>query len=155
MLDLRSTYVNGQWEAFLTYRIEQENPRLYPDEEALASTEWPPCNIVSDRLRPSECLAQAPAIQGVRVSIEDCYNTSSPDRMTQEGRVFTDFYVSPMGCSASTRFREKRSCLHRPNGPTITRQDREGGMCGDGHQFAPLSCLSAQNSRWPIIFGGS
>jgi len=41
MLDLRSTYVNGQWEAFQSYRIEQETLRLYPDQQALASIDWP------------------------------------------------------------------------------------------------------------------
>jgi hypothetical protein len=30
MLDVRSTYVNGDWDAFMAYRIEQETQRLYP-----------------------------------------------------------------------------------------------------------------------------
>lgn len=30
MLDLRSTYVNGDWEAYQAYRITQETARLYP-----------------------------------------------------------------------------------------------------------------------------
>jgi len=42
MLDLRSTYVNGQWEDFQNYRIEQENLRLYPHQEALECIDWPP-----------------------------------------------------------------------------------------------------------------
>jgi hypothetical protein len=41
MLDLRSTYINGQWEDFQEYRIEQENLRLYPHPEALERVEWP------------------------------------------------------------------------------------------------------------------
>jgi hypothetical protein len=30
MLDVRSTYLNGDWATFITYRIEQETQRLYP-----------------------------------------------------------------------------------------------------------------------------
>ena len=41
MLDLRSTYINSQWEDFQEYRIEQENLRLYPHPEALERVEWP------------------------------------------------------------------------------------------------------------------
>jgi len=41
MLDLRTTYVNGQWEEFQKYRIEQENLRLYPNPQALETVEWP------------------------------------------------------------------------------------------------------------------
>jgi hypothetical protein len=41
MLDLRTTSVNGQWEAFQEYRIEQETLRLYPHQEALEKVEWP------------------------------------------------------------------------------------------------------------------
>jgi len=41
MLDLRTTYVNGHWEAFQEYRIEQETLRLYPHPEALTTVEWP------------------------------------------------------------------------------------------------------------------
>ncbi len=41
MLDLRSTYINGQWEDFQEYRIEQENLRLYPHRGALERVEWP------------------------------------------------------------------------------------------------------------------
>jgi len=41
MLDLRSTYVNGQWETFQSYRIEQETLRLYPDQGALECVKWP------------------------------------------------------------------------------------------------------------------
>jgi hypothetical protein len=28
MLDVRSTYLNGDWDAFMTYRIDQETQRL-------------------------------------------------------------------------------------------------------------------------------
>ncbi|MGB2984639.1 MAG: ISKra4 family transposase [Phycisphaerae bacterium] len=41
MLDLRSTYVNGQWEEFQNYRITQENLRLYPHQAAMQCVDWP------------------------------------------------------------------------------------------------------------------
>ena len=41
MLDLRSTYINDQWEEYQEYRINQENLRLYPHKEALQRIEWP------------------------------------------------------------------------------------------------------------------
>jgi hypothetical protein len=41
MLDLRTTYVNGQWEQFQDYRIEQETLRLYPHQTALENVPWP------------------------------------------------------------------------------------------------------------------
>lgn len=31
MLDLRTTYLNGQWEAYQTYRIDREREMLYPE----------------------------------------------------------------------------------------------------------------------------
>ena len=36
MLDLRSVWISGQWEAFQTYRIEQETERLYPHRDLVA-----------------------------------------------------------------------------------------------------------------------
>jgi hypothetical protein len=30
MLDVRSTYVNGDWEEYQAYRIRRETQRLYP-----------------------------------------------------------------------------------------------------------------------------
>ena len=33
MLDLRTTYINGHWEHFQNYRVEQERQRLYPDPQ--------------------------------------------------------------------------------------------------------------------------
>jgi hypothetical protein len=33
MLDMRSTYLNGDWDDFMRYRIEQETQRLYPHRE--------------------------------------------------------------------------------------------------------------------------
>jgi hypothetical protein len=33
MLELRTIYTNGDWKAFQTYRIEQENKRLYPHSQ--------------------------------------------------------------------------------------------------------------------------
>ncbi len=41
MLDLRSTYVNGQWVEFQNYRIAQENLRLYPHQVAMQCADWP------------------------------------------------------------------------------------------------------------------
>ena len=29
MLDLRATYLNGEWDAFWSYHVEQEDERLY------------------------------------------------------------------------------------------------------------------------------
>ena len=33
MLDMRSTYLNGDWDDFMRYRIAQETQRLYPHRE--------------------------------------------------------------------------------------------------------------------------
>lgn len=44
MLDLRSTALNGDWEAFTHYRIEQETHRLYPHRQLVENgdeSEWP------------------------------------------------------------------------------------------------------------------
>ena len=41
MLDLRTTYINEQWDEFQNYRIDQANQRLYPDSDALEAVEWP------------------------------------------------------------------------------------------------------------------
>lgn len=40
MLDLRSTYVNGDWEAYQAFRIERECERLYPHRELALGTNW-------------------------------------------------------------------------------------------------------------------
>lgn len=39
MLDLRATYINGDWDAFQRYRIEQERRRLYP-YHSLVHRKW-------------------------------------------------------------------------------------------------------------------
>jgi hypothetical protein len=39
MLDLRTVYLNGDWEAFQEYRIHQEEERLYPDRDWIQA-EW-------------------------------------------------------------------------------------------------------------------
>ena len=39
MLDVRSTYLNGDWDAFMAYRIEQETQRLYPHRKLDAPIE--------------------------------------------------------------------------------------------------------------------
>jgi hypothetical protein len=36
MLDMRSTYVNGDWEEYQAYRIERETRRLYPHRQLVA-----------------------------------------------------------------------------------------------------------------------
>lgn len=41
MLDLRCVWLNGQWEDFTQYRIEQENERLYPYAEQFKKNESP------------------------------------------------------------------------------------------------------------------
>ncbi|MDJ0892637.1 MAG: ISKra4 family transposase [Gammaproteobacteria bacterium] len=41
MLDLRSTYLNGDWDKFTTFRIKRETARLYPHRELLDGNEWP------------------------------------------------------------------------------------------------------------------
>ena len=41
MLELRTLYTNGDWDAFQTYRIERENTRLYPHAEVLEQIPWP------------------------------------------------------------------------------------------------------------------
>jgi hypothetical protein len=40
MLDVRSEYLNGDWEAFQQYRIERETERLYPQRQLLDTVEW-------------------------------------------------------------------------------------------------------------------
>lgn len=41
MLDLRTTYVNGQWDDFQHYRIDQATQRQYPHSDALEAVAWP------------------------------------------------------------------------------------------------------------------
>ena len=40
MLDLRSTYINGQWSDFQAYRIRREHQRLYPQHRVLENLTW-------------------------------------------------------------------------------------------------------------------
>jgi hypothetical protein len=40
MLDVRSEYLNGDWDAFHSHRIEAETQRLYPHRHALETIEW-------------------------------------------------------------------------------------------------------------------
>jgi hypothetical protein len=40
MLDVRSEYLNGDWQAFHRHRIEAETQRLYPHRQALENREW-------------------------------------------------------------------------------------------------------------------
>lgn len=40
MLDLRSTYVNGDWDEYQQYRIDREREQLYPYRELVAGPQW-------------------------------------------------------------------------------------------------------------------
>lgn len=40
MLDLRSTYLNGDWDEFTAFRIKRETERLYPHRDRLDTTPW-------------------------------------------------------------------------------------------------------------------
>lgn len=40
MLDLRSTYLNGDWDELTAFRIKRETERLYPDRDRLDTTPW-------------------------------------------------------------------------------------------------------------------
>ncbi len=41
MLDVRSEYLNGDWEAFQAFRIDDETRRLYPHRRILHDFTWP------------------------------------------------------------------------------------------------------------------
>jgi hypothetical protein len=41
LLRLRCVARNGEWEAFLRYRIRQETARLYPHAELIEHAAWP------------------------------------------------------------------------------------------------------------------
>jgi hypothetical protein len=41
LLRLRCVALNGEWEAFLQYRIQQETARLYPHADLVDQAEWP------------------------------------------------------------------------------------------------------------------
>jgi hypothetical protein len=41
MLELRSTALNGDWDAFMGYRRERETERLYPHRHTLETVSWP------------------------------------------------------------------------------------------------------------------
>ena len=41
MLDVRSEFLNGDWEAFQRFRINRETERLYPHRALLDHVEWP------------------------------------------------------------------------------------------------------------------
>ena len=38
MLDVRSTYVNGDWEEYQAFRIDRETNRLYPHRHLVEGT---------------------------------------------------------------------------------------------------------------------
>lgn len=41
MLDVRSEFLNGDWTAFQSHRIERETQRMYPHRQVLKGIEWP------------------------------------------------------------------------------------------------------------------
>jgi hypothetical protein len=41
MLDVRSEYLNGDWDGFHRYRMAQETQRLYPHRSILEGVAWP------------------------------------------------------------------------------------------------------------------
>ena len=41
MLDVRSTFLNGDWDEFTKYRIEKEAEKLYSQRLIIGETEWP------------------------------------------------------------------------------------------------------------------
>jgi len=41
MLDVRSEYLNGDWEAFHQFRIEEQTQNLYPHRQLLETLTWP------------------------------------------------------------------------------------------------------------------
>lgn len=41
MLDLRSTYINGDWDEFTKFRVQKEQERLYPYQILVETTDWP------------------------------------------------------------------------------------------------------------------
>ena len=41
LLRLRCVALNGEWEAFIRYRIQQETARLYPHAKLVAQAQWP------------------------------------------------------------------------------------------------------------------
>ena len=40
MLDVRSEYINGDWEKFQQFRVERETERLYPHRKTVHDVEW-------------------------------------------------------------------------------------------------------------------
>ena len=55
MPDLRTTYVNGQWDKFQDDRIDQARRRQYPCPDVLQVVDWPLAagGVAEDRLRPN------------------------------------------------------------------------------------------------------
>jgi hypothetical protein len=41
MLDVRSEYLNGDWERFQAFRIRAETAKLYPHRATLDGVSWP------------------------------------------------------------------------------------------------------------------
>ena len=40
ILDLRATYINGQWDAFQAFRIERDTQRMYPELDRVQQLDW-------------------------------------------------------------------------------------------------------------------
>jgi hypothetical protein len=41
MLDLRSTYLNDDWDEFTAYRVKKETEKLYPHRNVIKEIDWP------------------------------------------------------------------------------------------------------------------
>lgn len=41
MLDIRSTFLNGDWDEFMQYRIRRQTEKLYPYQTTIGKIEWP------------------------------------------------------------------------------------------------------------------
>lgn len=41
MLDVRSTYLNDDWDQFMAYRIKKESERMYPNRNLIKKIDWP------------------------------------------------------------------------------------------------------------------
>lgn len=41
MLDIRSTFLNGDWDEFTQYRIRRQTEKLYPHRTIIGKVEWP------------------------------------------------------------------------------------------------------------------
>ena len=64
MLDVRSTYLNGDWDAFMAYRIEKETRRLYPYRELVEPIDMPEGMGVALKLTLPRLVPKRPSERG-------------------------------------------------------------------------------------------